>query len=108
MKTNIMKIFAIATFMVFIGAGVSMADGWNENGGNRGHAYGHYKEREYRRYQDYAPTPVYVERYYRPVVIERHVYRQPVIYQAPAPSEFFFGMMVVEPGMAFSFRVGGY
>lgn len=108
MKNNILKIFAIATFMVFIGAGVSMADGWNENGGNRGHAYGHYKEREYRHYQYYAPKPVYVERYYCPVVIERHVYRQPVVYQTPAPSGFFFGMTVFEPGMAFSFGVGGH
>ncbi|TFG40957.1 MAG: hypothetical protein E4H48_06820 [Syntrophobacterales bacterium] len=108
MKTNIMKIFAVATFMVFVGAGVSMADGWKENGGNRGHAYGHYKQREYQHYQYYAPRPVYIERHYRPVVVERHVYRQPVVYQAPAPSGFFFGMTVVEPGMAFSFGVGGH
>jgi len=107
-KTNIIKIFAIATFMVFIGAGVSMADGWKEGGGNRGHAYGHYKQREYQHYQYYAPRPVYVERQYYPVVVERHVYHPPVVYQAPAPTGYFVGISVFEPGMAFSFGVSGH
>jgi hypothetical protein len=107
-RTNILKIFAISTLMIFIGFGISMADGGKENDGNRGHAYGHYQEREYRHYKNYAPRPLYVEHHYRPVVIERRVYRQPVVYQAPAPRGFFFGMTVVEPGMAFSFGVGGH
>jgi hypothetical protein len=108
-KTNIMKIFAIATLMIFIGSGVSMAGRWRENGGNRGHAYGHYKQGEYQHYQYYAlPRPVYVERQYYPVVVERHVYHPPVAYRAPAPSGYFFGMSVMEPGMAFSFGVGGH
>ena len=107
MKTNILKIFAIATLMIFIGAGVSMADGWKESG-KRGNAYGHYKQKEYHHYQHYAPRPVYVEHHYRPVVVERHVYHPPVVYRAPAPSGYFFGMSVMEPGMAFSFGVGGH
>ena len=107
MKTNILKIFAIATLMVFIGAGVSMADGWKNESGKRGNAYGHYKQKEYHHYQHYAPRPVYVEHHYRPVVVERHVYHPPVVYQAPAPSGYFFGMSVMEPGMAFGFGVGG-
>ena len=58
MKTNILKIFAIATLMVFIGAGVSMADGWKNESGNRGHAYGHYKQKEYHHYRICAKTGV--------------------------------------------------
>lgn len=108
MKTNIIKILAIATLMIFIGTGVSMADGWRENRGNSGHAYGHYKQKEYHFYQNYAPRPVYVEHQYYPVVVERHVYHQPVVYRAPAPSGYFFGMSVMEPGIAFSFGVGGH
>ena len=54
------------------------------------------------------PRPVYVEHHYRPVVVERHVYHPPVAYYAPAPSGYFFGMSVMEPGMAFSFGVGGH
>jgi len=104
-KTNIMKIFAIATLMIFIGAGVSMADGWKGNGGNRGHAYGHYRQMEYHHY--YAPRPVYVERQYYPVVVERHIYHPPVVYQAPTPNGYFFGMSVMEPGIGFSFGVNG-
>jgi len=107
MKTNILKIFAIATLMVFVGAGVSLADGWKNESGKRGNAYGHYKQNEYQHYQHYAPRPVYVEHHYRPVVVERHVYHPPVAYYAPAPSGYFFGMSVMEPGMAFSFGVGG-
>jgi hypothetical protein len=107
MKTNVLKIFAIATLMVFIGTGVSMADGWKGENGKRGHAYGHYKQNEYQHYQYCAPRPVYVERHYYPVVVERHVYHPPVVYQAPAPSGFFFGMSVVDAGTAFSFGVSG-
>ena len=108
MKTNILKIFVIATLMVFIGTGVSMADGWKGENDKRGNAYGHYKHREYQHYQYCAPRPVYVERHYRPVVVERHVYYPaPTDYVAPAPSGFFFGMSVMEPGMGFSFGVSG-
>jgi len=99
-KTNILKIFVIAALMVFISAGVSMADGWKNESGKHGNAYGHYKH--------YAPRPVYVEHHYRPVVVERHVYHPPVVYQAPAPSGYFFGMSVMEPGMAFSFGMSGH
>ena len=108
MKTNILKIFVIAALMVFIGAGVSMADGWKGESGKRGHAYGHYKQKEYHHYQHYTARPVYVEHHYRPVVVERHVYHPPVVYQAPAPSGYFFGMSVMEPGMAFSFGLSGH
>jgi hypothetical protein len=104
-KTNILKIFVIAALMVFIGAGVSMADGWKNESGKHGNAYGHYKHGEY---QHYTPRPVYVEHHYRPVVVERHVYHPPVVYQAPAPSGYFFGMSVMEPGMAFSFGMSGH
>ncbi len=42
MKRSIMKIFAVAALMIFIGAGVSLADDrWH----HRGQAYGHYKHR---------------------------------------------------------------
>ena len=109
MKTNILKILSIATIMIFLGAGVSLADGWKNENGKRGHAYGHCKKTEYRHYHHYVPPrPVYVERHYRPVVVERHVYHPPVAYHAPAPSGYFFGMSVMEPGMAFSFGVGGH
>jgi len=107
-KTNILKIFVIATLMVFVGAGVSMADGWKNESGKHGNAYGHYKQKEYQHYQYYAPRPVYVERQYYPVVVERHVYHPPVVYQVPAPSGYFFGMSVMEPGMAFSFGMSGH
>jgi NAD-dependent SIR2 family protein deacetylase len=108
MKTNILKIFAIAALMIFVGAGVSMAGGWKEYGGKRGNAYGHYKDRQYNHYEYCAPRPVYVEHHYRPVVVERHVYHPPVVYQAPAPSGYFLGMSVVEQGMAFSFGMSGH
>jgi hypothetical protein len=94
MKTNVMKIFAIASIMIFIGAGSSMADGWKA--GNHippGHAYGHYK----------APVHFGRERHYYPVVVERRYYHEPVRYIAPAPNGYFFGMSVMEPGVAFSF-----
>jgi hypothetical protein len=99
MKSNSKKILAITTIMIFLGAGVSMADGWKNEGGQRGHAYGHYKQREYPHYQYCAPRPVYVE---------RHVYRPPAVYQAPARSGYFFGMSVIEPGMVFGFGVSGH
>jgi hypothetical protein len=108
MKNNILKIFVIVTLMIFVGAGVSLADGWKGDYGQRGHAYGHYKHREYEHYQYCAPRPVYVERQYYPVMVERHVYHPPVVYQAPAPSGYFFGMSVMEPGMAFSFGMSGH
>jgi len=108
-KNNILKIFVIAILMIFIGAGVSLADGWKDNGGKRGNAYGHYKQQEYKNYQHYSPPrPIYVEHHYRPVVVERHYYHEPVRYIAPAPSGYFFGMSVMEPGMAFSFGMSGH
>ena len=100
MKTNILKIFAIAVVVTFVVGGVAMADGWKGEGGRKGHAYGHYKHGGYPHYGYCAPRPVYVERQYYPVVVERHVY-------PPAPSGYFFGMSVVEPGVAFSFGVSG-
>lgn len=108
MKSNILKILVIATLIVFIGAGVSMADGWKNESGKRGNAYGHYKQKEYHHYQHYVPRTVYVEHHYRPVVVERHVYHPPVVYQAPVPSGYFFGMSVMEPGMAFGFGMSGH
>ena len=107
MKSNLLKIFAIITLMIFIGAGVSLADGWKGDGGKRGYAYGHYKHGGYPHYQYCAPRPVYVEHHYRPVVVERHYYPAPVYYTAPAPSGFFFGMSVADAGSAFSFGVSG-
>lgn len=47
MKNNLLKIFAIATLLIFFGTGLSLADGWKNESGKRGHAYGHYKQREY-------------------------------------------------------------
>jgi hypothetical protein len=96
-KTNILKILAIATLMIFICTGVSMANGWRDNGGNRGHAYGHYNQRGYQHYQFCAPRPAFVERQYYPVVVARHVYYPPVVYRAPASSGYLFGMSVMEP-----------
>ena len=107
MKSNIMKIFAIAALMIFLGAGVSLADGWKGDRGKHGNAYGHYKQRDYHHYHYAPPRPVYVERHYRPVVVERHYYPAPVYYAAPAPSGFFFGMSVADAGSAFSFGVSG-
>ena len=94
--------------MIFIGAGVSFADGWKNESGKRGHAYGHYKHRVHHHYHYAPPRPVYVEHHYRPVVVERHYYPAPVYYAAPAPSGYFFGMSVMEPGTAFSFGVSGW
>jgi hypothetical protein len=107
MKSNFLKIFAITTLMIFIGAGVSLADGWKGDNGKRGHAYGRYKHRDYHHYHYVPPRPVYVEHHYRPVVVERHYYPEPVYYAAPAPSGFFFGMSVADAGSAFSFGVSG-
>ena len=107
MKSNFMKILAIATLMIFLGAGVSLADGWKGDRGKHGNAYGHYKQRDYRHYHYAPPRPVYVERHYRPVVVERHYYPAPVYYAAPAPSGFFFGMSVADAGSAFSFGMSG-
>jgi hypothetical protein len=108
MKTNILKILLIATLMIFLGVGVSLADGWKNESGKRGNAYGHYKKTEYRNYHHYEPPrPVYVEHHYRPVVVERHYYPAPVYYAAPALSGYYFGMSVMEPGVAFSFGVRG-
>ncbi|RPI68299.1 MAG: hypothetical protein EHM38_08690, partial [Geobacteraceae bacterium] len=90
MKSNFLKILAIATLMIFLGAGVSLADGWKGDSGKHGNAYGHYKQRDYHHYHYAPPRPVYVERHYRPVVVERHYYPAPVYYAAPAPSGFFF------------------
>jgi hypothetical protein len=108
MKTNILKILSIATIVIFLGTGVSLAGGWKDKGDKRGNAYGHYKQKEYHHYHHYAPPrPVYVEHHYRPVVVERHYYHEPVRYVAPAPSGYFFGMSVMEPGVGFSFGVSG-
>jgi hypothetical protein len=108
MKTNIMKIFVIATLVIFVGAGVSLADGWKGDHGKRGQAYGHYKHKVDHHYRHYAPPrPVHVVHHYRPVVVERHYYPQPVYYAAPAPSGFFFGMSVADAGSAFSFGISG-
>jgi hypothetical protein len=107
MKSNIMKIFAITTLMIFLGAGVSLADGWKGDRGKHGNAYGHYKQRDYHHYHYALPRPVYVERHYRPVVVERHYYPAPTYYAAPAPSGFFFGMSVADAGSAFSFGMSG-
>ena len=110
MKSNFLKILAIATLMIFLGAGVSLADGWKGDRGKHGNAYGHYKQGGYHHYHYAPPRPVYVERHYRPVVVERHYYPAPVYYAAPAPpppSGFFFGMSVADAGSAFSFGVSG-
>ena len=107
MKSNFLKILAIATLMIFLGAGVSLADGWKGDRGKHGNAYGHYTQRDYHHYHYAPPRPVYVERHYRPVVVERHYYPAPTYYAAPAPSGFFFGMSVADAGSAFSFGVSG-
>jgi len=109
MKTNILEIISIATLMIFLGAGVSLADGWKGDHGKRGNAYGHYKKTEYRHYHHYAPPrPVHVVHHYRPVIVERHYYQEPVYYAAPAPpSGFFLGISLADAGSAFSFGVSG-
>ena len=109
MKTNILKILAISALMFLIGTGVSLADGWKGESGKPGHAYGHYKQSGYHHSHYYAPPrPVYVEHHYRPVVVERYYYHEPVRYVAPAPSGSFFGMSVADAGSAFSFGVSGW
>jgi hypothetical protein len=107
MKSNFLKILTISALMIFIGAGVSFADGWKNESGKRGHAYGHYKHRVHHHYHYAPPRPVYVEHHYRPVVVERHYYPAPVYYAAPAPSGYFFGMSVADAGSAFSFGMSG-
>jgi hypothetical protein len=110
MKSNILKILSIATLVIFLGAGVSLADGWKGDRGKHDHAYGYYKHKVHHHYHYSPPRPVYVEHHYRPVVVERHYYPAPVYYAAPAPpppSGFFFGMSVMEPGVGFSFGVSG-
>ena len=107
MKSYFLKILAISVLMIFIGAGVSFADGWKNESGKRGHAYGHYKHRVHHHYHYAPPRPVYVEHHYRPVVVERHYYPAPVYYSAPAPSGYFFGMSVADAGSAFSFGMSG-
>jgi hypothetical protein len=110
MKINALKILSIAAFLIFLGAGVSLAGGWKGDCGPRGNAYGHYKQGGYHHYHYAPPRPVYVERHYRPVVVERHYYPAPVYYAAPAPpppSGFFFGMSVADAGSAFSFGMSG-
>lgn len=107
MKSTILKIFLITTLMIFLGAGVSLAHGWRHQGHPGGPAYGHYKHRVYHHYHYAPPRPVYVEHYYRPVVVERHYYPAPSYYAPPAPNGFFFGMSVADGGSAFSFGVSG-
>jgi len=107
MQSKLLKICAIAAFVIVLGAGVSLAG--DERGHHRGRGHGHYQHRvHHHHYYRYAPPrPVYVERHYRPVVVERHYYPAPVYYLAPAPSGFFFGMSVADAGSAFSFGMGG-
>jgi hypothetical protein len=106
MKINTMKILSVVLLILFVGAGVALAD--DDGRYPRGHAYGHHKHGEKHRYQHYAPPrPVYVEHRYCPVVVERHVYHRPVRYAAPPPSGYFFGMSVFDAGTAFSFGVSG-
>jgi hypothetical protein len=104
MNSNALKIFVFAAIVTFIGAGVSLAG--DDRGPSRGNAYGHYKH-SHNHYHHYEPPrPVHVVHYYRPIVVERHYYCEPVRYVAPAPSAFFFGFSVAEPGTAFSFGIG--
>jgi hypothetical protein len=64
LKTKIIKIFAIATLMIFLGAGVSLADDRKGDNGKRGHSYSHkdrgkdhdrkgYDRDDYRHYHGY-------------------------------------------------------
>jgi hypothetical protein len=103
MKSNVLKILSVIFIFLFIGAGVSLAD--DDCRYPRDHAYGHYKQKVRHHYA--PPRPVYVEHHHYPVVVERHVYHQPVRYVAPAPSGYFFGMSVFDAGTAFSFGVSG-
>ena len=103
MKINTLKILFIIALILFIGAGVSLAD--DDCRFPRGYAYGHYKPKVAHHYA--PPRPVYVEHHYYPVVVKRHVYHQPVGYVAPAPSGYFFGISVSDAGTAFSFGVSG-
>ena len=103
MKSNVLKILSVIFIFLFIGAGVSLAD--DDCRYPCGHAYGHYKQKVHHHYA--PPRPVYVEHHHYPVVVERHVYHQPVRYVAPAPSGYFFGMSVFDAGTAFSFGVSG-
>jgi hypothetical protein len=107
MKTNILKILLITTLVIFLGSGVSTADGWRIDRGKHGHTYGHYKHGGYHHYHYASPRPVCVEHHYRPVVVERHYYPAPVYYAPPAPSGFIFGMSVADAGSAFSFGMSG-
>jgi hypothetical protein len=123
MKINALKILSITAFLIFLGAGVSLADD-DDRRHHRDHGYGHYKHKVHHHYRYspprpihhhyhhyYAPPrPVYVERHYRPVVVERHYYPAPIYYAAPAPPPpigFFFGMSVADAGSAFSLGVSG-
>ena len=45
MKTNTLKIFALATLMIFLGAGVSLSDDRKGDKGKGGHGYDH-KDRD--------------------------------------------------------------
>lgn len=105
MKSRLLKIWAVAALVIFLGAGVSLAG--DDRGHRRGHGDGRYRHRVHHHYHYPPPRPVYVERHYRPVVVERHYYPAPVYYSAPAPSGFFFGMSVADAGSAFSFGIGG-
>jgi hypothetical protein len=107
MKSTILKIFVITTLMIFLGAGASLAHGWKNKCYPGGPAHGYYKHRVYHYYHCAPPRPIYVEHYYRPVVVKRHYYPAPVYYAPPAPSGFFFGMSVADGGSAFSFGVSG-
>ena len=109
MKTNILKILTIATLMIFVGTGVSLADGWKGNGGRGGYAHGHYRHEGYPHYRYCAPKPLPVVRYYRPVVVRPYVYYPPVVYAAPVPNGYFYGPpTVIRPGVAFSFGMSGH
>jgi hypothetical protein len=107
MKSNILKVFAIASLITLVGSGVSLADGWKGDG-SRG-AYGRYSDGRYSHYRYCAPRPVPVVRHYRPVVVRPNVYYPPVVYQAPAPSGYYYGMPpVIQPWVGFSLSMRGH
>ena len=105
MKNRILKIVSIATFILVISAGVSVAD--HDRRHPRGYAYGHYRQKVVHHYHHPAPPPVYHGHYYRPVVVAPYYHHQPV--RIIQPRGFVFGMSFVDAaaGAAFSFGVGG-
>ena len=109
MKSNIWGIFAIAALIVGVGSGVSLADGWKGDGGRGGYGYGHYRHGGYSHYRYCVPGPVPFARHHPPVVVRPNVYYPPVVYQAPAPSGYYYGMPpAIQPWIGFSFGVRGH